>query len=117
MSTAHLGLFKARTTSSCDKLFYLLLVGFTAVHLFILFTTPLDLISDEAIYWEYSKHLDWSYYAKGPGIGIATWIGSLIFGDTTFGVRSIALFCFTLFSGMLYFFVRQAYSAAGSEPA
>lgn len=112
MRTTNLGLFKNKTDSACNKIFFLSLIGFTAAHLLILLTTSLDLVSDEALYWEYSKHLDWSYYAKGPGIGIATWISSLIFGDTTFGVRSIALFCFTIFSAMLYFFVKHAYSAA-----
>jgi len=111
MNMPNLGLFKERSESSCDKIFYLSLVGFTLLHIVILLTTPLDLVSDEALYWEYSKHLDWSYYAKGPGIGVANWISSSIFGDTAFGVRSIALFCFGIFSAMLYLFVKRAYSA------
>lgn len=117
MHTHDLGLFKNRTDSACNRIFILSLIGFTAIHLVILLTTSLDLSSDEALYWEYSKHLDWSYYAKGPGIGVATWISSLIFGDTTFGVRSIAIFCLTAFSVMLYFFVKLAYSAAAALAA
>ena len=27
---------------------------------------PLDLAQDEAHYWDWSRHLDWSYYSKGP---------------------------------------------------
>jgi hypothetical protein len=27
---------------------------------------PLDLAPDEAHYWHWSRHLDWSYYSKGP---------------------------------------------------
>src|SRR5438105_11744552 len=27
---------------------------------------PLDLAPDEAHYWDWSRHLDWSYYSKGP---------------------------------------------------
>src|SRR5438093_2757221 len=27
---------------------------------------PLDLSMDEAHYWHWSRHLDWSYYSKGP---------------------------------------------------
>src|SRR5438445_728935 len=26
----------------------------------------LDLAPDEAHYWDWSRHLDWSYYSKGP---------------------------------------------------
>lgn len=96
----------------CDKWFAVSLALFTLAHLLILFTNPLDLSSDETLYWAYSKHPDWSYYAKGPGIGVATWIGSHLFGDTMFGVRSVALVCFTIFSSMLYVFLRRAQSPA-----
>lgn len=27
---------------------------------------PLELAADEAHYWDWSRHLDWSYYSKGP---------------------------------------------------
>ena len=27
---------------------------------------PLELAPDEAHYWDWSRHLDWSYYSKGP---------------------------------------------------
>ena len=29
---------------------------------------PLDLTEDESHYWEWSRHLDYGYYSKGPGI-------------------------------------------------
>jgi 4-amino-4-deoxy-L-arabinose transferase-like glycosyltransferase len=32
---------------------------------------PLDLAPDEAHYWDWSRHLDWSYYSKGP---LVSWI-------------------------------------------
>src|SRR5437870_13319168 len=32
---------------------------------------PLDLAPDEAHYWHWSRHLDWSYYSKGP---LAAWL-------------------------------------------
>lgn len=28
--------------------------------------TPFDLAQDEAHYWDWARHLDWSYYSKGP---------------------------------------------------
>ena len=33
---------------------------------FFLWKCPLDLAPDEAHYWDWSRHLDWSYYSKGP---------------------------------------------------
>lgn len=98
------------SSKKSDTLFWMFLLGFTLFHLLILLISPVDLVSDEALYWEYSKHLDWSYYAKGPGIAIATWLSSHIFGDTVFGVRVGALFCFTVFSSAVYFFLKKLFS-------
>ena len=42
---------------------------------------PLELAPDEAHYWQWSRHLDWSYYSKGP---LVAWLirGSCeLFGD------------------------------------
>src|SRR5262245_29216258 len=33
---------------------------------YLAFACPLDLAPDEAHYWDWSRHLDWSYYSKGP---------------------------------------------------
>jgi 4-amino-4-deoxy-L-arabinose transferase-like glycosyltransferase len=33
---------------------------------YLVFDCPLDLAPDEAHYWHWSRHLDWSYYSKGP---------------------------------------------------
>ena len=56
-----------------------------------------DLSEDEAYQWVWSKHLDWSYYSKPPGIALAQWLGTHLGGDTEFGVR----FFTPLISGLL----------------
>lgn len=30
--------------------------------------SPYELVADEAQYWDWSRHIDWSYYSKGPGV-------------------------------------------------
>lgn len=54
---------------------------------------PLDLAPDEAHYWDWSRRLDWGYYSKGPLIAWLIRLGCLLFGDTPFGVRSVAVGC------------------------
>jgi hypothetical protein len=45
----------------------LLILAVTAFRLLYLFCfCPYDLAPDEAHYWDWSRHLDWSYYSKGP---------------------------------------------------
>ncbi|MDR1192135.1 MAG: glycosyltransferase family 39 protein [Verrucomicrobiales bacterium] len=57
------------------------------------YVTQLELIGDEAYYFLWSKHPDWSYYSKGPGVAAVIWLGTHLFGDSVFGIRcgSVAL--------------------------
>jgi 4-amino-4-deoxy-L-arabinose transferase-like glycosyltransferase len=41
---------------------------------------PLDLAPDEAHYWDWSRHLDWSYYSKGPLVAYSIRAGRLLAG-------------------------------------
>ncbi len=48
---------------------------------------PYDLVEDEAHYWLWSRHLDWSYYSKGPGIAWVIWLSTRLFGHAEWAVR------------------------------
>ncbi|WP_457644057.1 glycosyltransferase family 39 protein [Persephonella sp.] len=47
----------------------------------------IDLSTEEAQYWLWSKHLDWSYYSKPPLIAYMNAFSTTILGDTEIGVR------------------------------
>ncbi|MGH6870879.1 MAG: ArnT family glycosyltransferase [Rhizomicrobium sp.] len=51
----------------------------------------LPLSFDESYFWLWSKHLAVSYYDHPPLIALAIRAGTLIFGDTAFGVRFVSL--------------------------
>jgi 4-amino-4-deoxy-L-arabinose transferase-like glycosyltransferase len=51
------------------------------------YCTQLELVGDEAYYWNCSRHLDLSYFDKGPGAACTIALGTKLFGDTVFGVR------------------------------
>jgi 4-amino-4-deoxy-L-arabinose transferase-like glycosyltransferase len=59
--------------------------------IYLLWLSPYDLAEDEAFYWDWSRHLAWSYHTKGPGIAWALWLATNILGDTVVAVRSVAL--------------------------
>ncbi|HMK59904.1 MAG TPA: glycosyltransferase family 39 protein [Dissulfurispiraceae bacterium] len=63
---------------------------------------PLDLGPDEAHYWEWSRHLDLSYYSKGPLIAYLIALGTAVCGDTVFGVRFPAVI-FSAMSSLIIF--------------
>jgi hypothetical protein len=49
----------------------LLIVLASVLHVvYLVHNCPLDLAPDEAHYWDWSRHLDWSYYSKGPLIAL-----------------------------------------------
>ncbi len=89
-----------------------LLVFLLAVSLFRLYyiqNGPLDLSPDEAHYWEWSRRLDLSYYSKGPMIAYLIRFGTLLFGNSVFGIRFMAVVLSALSSVLIYFLGKRLY--------
>lgn len=77
-----------------ERRLFLPLVGvlIVAVTLFrFWYCQQLELIGDEAYYWVCSRHLDWSFFDKGPGAALTIFFGTKLFGDTVFGIRFFAV--------------------------
>ena len=52
----------------------------------------IQLAQDEAYYWEWSRHLDWSYYDQGPMLALVIRAGTGLLGSNEWGVRLGAVF-------------------------
>ncbi|MFI5382401.1 MAG: ArnT family glycosyltransferase, partial [Tepidisphaerales bacterium] len=52
---------------------------------------PVDLAEDEAYYWDWSRHLDFGYYSKGPLAAGLIRLSCAIFGETMPAVRLPAI--------------------------
>ncbi|CEG59036.1 ArnT family glycosyltransferase [Legionella fallonii] len=75
--------------------YFYLILGFSLfLHLISIATTVL--IVEEAYYWNYAQHLDFSYLDHPPMVAILIKLSTLIFGTTEFGVRAITIFCFII---------------------
>src|SRR5271163_2904417 len=61
----------------------------TAFRLF--FCTWLPILPDEAYYFQWSRHLDASYFSKGPAVAYTIAAGTALWGDTNLGVRFFAV--------------------------
>ena len=88
---------------------------------------PLDLAPDEAHYWDWSRHLDWSYYSKGPLVAYLIRASQAIFGPSSRfllgsempAVRLPAVACGSLLLVSLYVLTAQIYkreSLAAAHP-
>jgi hypothetical protein len=82
---------------------------------------PLDLAPDEAHYWDWSRHLDWSYYSKGPMVAYliragcafaGPWSRALTASDML-AVRVPAVACGCLLLVSLYILTSQVYRREG----
>jgi hypothetical protein len=98
-----------------------LILGAAALHVAYLYRSPLDLAPDEAHYWDWSRHLDWSYYSKGPLVAYLIRASCDLCGDWSqqhtgsiaFAVRLPAVFCGSLLLLSLYVLTVQVYRSEG----
>src|SRR2546422_6940922 len=99
-----------------------LILGTAAVRVVYLASNcPLDLAPDEAHYWDWSRHLDWSYYSKGPLVAWLIRLSCALFGDWSYAltgnealaVRLPAVICGALLLVSLYVLTVQIFQREG----
>jgi hypothetical protein len=96
----------------------LLILLIASLHLiYLAWNCPLDLAPDEAHYWDWSRHLDWSYYSKGPLVAyliratclaVGPWLRAWTAGDML-AVRLPAVVCGSLLLLSLYVLTVQVF--------
>src|SRR6516162_8030467 len=95
-----------------------LILGATVLRVFYLaHNCPLDLAPDEAHYWDWSRHLDWSYYSKGPLVAYLIRLSCTLAGDWSrtvtgtemLAVRLPAVLCGSLLLTSLYVLTVQVF--------
>jgi hypothetical protein len=100
----------------------LLILGSVLARLwYLLNDCPLDLAPDEAHYWDWSRHLDWSYYSKGPLVAYLIRLGCELLGpwsvamtgNEMVAVRAPAVACGALILLGLYVLTTQAFRREG----
>jgi hypothetical protein len=100
----------------------LLIGGTAALHVgYLARDCPLDLAPDEAHYWDWSRHLDWSYYSKGPlvayliraGTTVAASVSERLTGSDMLAVRLPAVLCGSLLLVSLYVLTVQVFGREG----
>ena len=82
-----------RVLGSGRLVLYLLtfLVSLALFRIWYIVGVPNELSGDEALYWTCSRHLDWCYVTKGPGVAFCIWCSRMLLGDTELGVRAPAI--------------------------
>lgn len=96
---------KIKDVYEVDRLagfFFIVMLGSIPLRLLYIKYGPLDLIGDEAHYWEWSRRLALSYYSKGPVIAYLIALTTKLGGNTVVAVRFLAPVLLSLSSYLLY---------------
>jgi hypothetical protein len=95
-----------------------LIVAAAGLHVaYLLSGSCVDLAPDEAHYWDWSRHLDWSYYSKGPLVAFLIRAGCKLAGEWSqqltgngmLAVRLPAVLCGSLLLASIYVLTLQVF--------
>ena len=88
-----------------------------AVALRLVYLGAVELLPEEAYYWNYSRHLDIGYLDHPPMVAWLIRLGTAVFGQTQFGVRIGSLGCGILTSIFAYRLTRNLFGGASALAA
>ena len=90
------------------RVFVVALIGY-AFFLRLIFSAQIELLPEEAYYWNYSRHLDIGYLDHPPMVAWLIRLGTDLFGNGEFGVRFGALVCGTVTAFFAYRLARNLF--------
>ena len=97
-----------RQAKTCDIAAAAILIAVAAFRLW--YGGTHELVSDEAYYWQWSRHLDYGYYDNTPLVAYVIRIFTAVFGATEFGVRSGAVACVFGMSVFVYLLAKRLFT-------
>jgi len=78
----------------------------------VVYLGSVELLPEEAYYWNYSRHLDIGYLDHPPMVAWLIKVGTAAFGQSQFGVRAGALCCGVITSVFTYRLARNLFDEA-----
>ena len=85
-------------------------VAIYAVFLRLVYMRTVNLIPEEAYYWNYAQHLDYGYLDHPPMIAWSIWLMTSILGTSEFAVRAGALFFWFVGAAFSFKFAENLYN-------
>lgn len=81
-------MLRLQRASVTERIALYALLGLTVFRLIVAVWLPVT--PDEAYYWTWSRHLQFSYLDHPPMVALWIHFGTMLFGDTAFGIRVMA---------------------------
>ncbi|MBF0608598.1 MAG: glycosyltransferase family 39 protein [Candidatus Magnetobacterium sp. LHC-1] len=106
-----MGLFRETNGAgyAYQRILITVLMFLSVLRVFYVLYGPLDLSADEALYWDCTRHLELSYYSKGPLIVYLMYVSTSLLGSNVFAIRVMAVVIYFLGSIYLYKLVIALY--------
>jgi dolichol-phosphate mannosyltransferase len=92
-------------------------LGAYAFLLRLVYLGSVELLPEEAYYWNYSRHLDIGYLDHPPMVAWLIRLGTVAFGQTAFGIRIGAVCCGIVTSVFTYRLTRNLFDQASALAA
>jgi dolichol-phosphate mannosyltransferase len=92
----------ARTTPSIRWRVFCICVVLYSLILRLAFMGVINLLPEEAYYWNYAQHIDLGYLDHPPMVGWLIWLGTHFLGNHEIGVRFPGLICWLISSFFMY---------------
>ena len=80
----------------------------------LLCTVALELIHEEAYYWNYAQHLDIGYLDHPPMVGWLIWVFTTLLGQSEFAIRAGAIICWLITA---YYTYKLSFAVLGNQAA
>lgn len=87
------------------------LIIFYSIAIRILFLGNIELLREEAYYWNYAQNLAPGYLDHPPMVAVLISLGTFLFGNTEFGVRIGALVCWFITATFTYRLTLKIFNA------
>jgi len=71
---------------------------------------PINLIPEEAYYWNYAQHLDWSYLDHPPMVAWLIWLSTYLLGKSELSVRLPSLISWAVAAAFMFQWTRSLFS-------
>ncbi len=97
-----------RTSTVWWRVFAIAVLGYVLL-LRLAFVGGVNLIPEEAYYWNYAQHLDFGYLDHPPMIAWIIWTGTMLAGDSEFAVRIGASVCWLIAAYFCFQLTRNLY--------
>ena len=79
------------------------------------FSATIDLIPEEAYYWNYAQHLDFGYVDHPPMVAWMIALSTSVFGDSEFAVRLPAILCWLAAAYFMFRWTENFFGDCGAS--